>query len=284
MYELIFQTLGKEYCSRPVEVSANSTISVTEQLVCTFDLNRVTKASSRLDTRLPIGASVLSVFQLLESINKTIPKRVEIWRVPKDFSESKTQERTWSYKPPVPDPNSGLDFSKLPIQDPDMNKLLLTIPSSSTSVSVPYSILEQWEGRDRRALLEPGMNSLRAAPLSSGFLFGGKIKEALTADKDDQLHASLARNNSGQCQGAFKRPASRPPAGPVVKMDKWTNLFSKKPSWNPWSGFNISTPSNRPFFSHRSSVRNPAKKNKPQLDKRNSKPPVGRGGPPSYQP
>jgi hypothetical protein len=133
-------------------------------------------------------------------------------------------------------------------------------------------------------LLEPGMNSLRAAPLSSGFLFGGKIKEALTADKDDQLHASLARNNSGQRQGAFKRPASRPPAGPVVKKDKRNNLSSKKPSWNPRSGSNRSTPSNRPSFSQRSSVRNPAKKNKPQLDKRNSKPPVGRGGPPSYQP
>ena len=112
MYELMFQTLGEEYCSRPVEVSANSTISVTEQLVGTFDPPWYT---------FSIGASVLSVFQSLESINKTIPKQGEIWRVPKDFSESKTQERSWSYKPPVPDPNSGLDFSKLPIQDPDMN-------------------------------------------------------------------------------------------------------------------------------------------------------------------
>ncbi|KAH3877745.1 hypothetical protein DPMN_001623 [Dreissena polymorpha] len=85
-------------------------------------------------------------------------------------------------------------------------------------------------------LLEPGINSLRAAPLSSGFLFSGKIQEALTADKDDQLHASVARKSSGQRQGAFKRPASRPPAGPVVKKDKRTNLFS--------------------------SVRNPAKKKK----------------------
>ncbi|KAH3820821.1 hypothetical protein DPMN_122570 [Dreissena polymorpha] len=133
-------------------------------------------------------------------------------------------------------------------------------------------------------LLEPGMNLLRAAPLSSGFFLGGKIQEALTADKDDQLHASLARNNSGQRQGAFKRPASRPPAGPVVKKDKRTNLSSKKPSWNPRSGSNRSTPSKRTSFSQRFSVRNPAKKNKPQLDKRNSKPPVGRGGPPSYQP
>ncbi|KAH3824950.1 hypothetical protein DPMN_126810 [Dreissena polymorpha] len=104
------------------------------------------------------------------------------------------------------------------------------------------------------------MNSLRAAPLSSGFLFGGKIQEALTADKDDQLHASLARNNSEKRQGVLKRPASRPPAGPVVKKDKRTNLFSKKPSWNLLSGSNRSTPSNRPSFSQRSSVRNSAKR------------------------
>ncbi|KAH3877744.1 hypothetical protein DPMN_001622 [Dreissena polymorpha] len=74
IYDLMVQTLGEEYCSRPVEVFANSTISVTEQLVHKFDPNSVTKANSRLDTRLPIGASVLSVFQSLESINTTIPK------------------------------------------------------------------------------------------------------------------------------------------------------------------------------------------------------------------
>ncbi|KAH3787485.1 hypothetical protein DPMN_165609 [Dreissena polymorpha] len=132
-------------------------------------------------------------------------------------------------------------------------------------------------------LLEPGLNSLRTAPLLSGFLFGGKIQEALKADKDDQLHASLARNNSRQRQVALKRPASRPPPGPIVKKDKRTNLFSKKPSWNSRSGSNRSNPINR-TSSQRSSFRNPTKKNKPQVDKRNSKPPVGRGGPPPYQP
>ncbi|KAH3820820.1 hypothetical protein DPMN_122569 [Dreissena polymorpha] len=82
IYDLMFWTLGEEYCSQPVEMSANLTISVIEQLVGTFDPNSVTKASSRLDTCLLIGASVLSVFQSLESINTTIPKRGEIWRVP----------------------------------------------------------------------------------------------------------------------------------------------------------------------------------------------------------
>ncbi|KAH3871044.1 hypothetical protein DPMN_034238 [Dreissena polymorpha] len=51
-------------------------------------------------------------------------------KVRKDFAESKLQER--NYKPPVPDPTSGLDSYKLSSQDPDINKLLLTMPSSST--------------------------------------------------------------------------------------------------------------------------------------------------------
>ncbi|KAH3730218.1 hypothetical protein DPMN_056199 [Dreissena polymorpha] len=65
-------------------------------------------------------------------------------------------------------------------------------------------------------LLQPGMYSLRTAPLSSEFLLGGRIQDAITTDKDDKLHASLARNNSGQRQGSFKRPASMPPAVPAA--------------------------------------------------------------------
>ncbi|KAH3836120.1 hypothetical protein DPMN_109490 [Dreissena polymorpha] len=42
IYELIFQTLGEELCPRPVETSSNSTISITKQLVRTFDPTMVT--------------------------------------------------------------------------------------------------------------------------------------------------------------------------------------------------------------------------------------------------
>ena len=43
--------------------------------------------------------------------------------MPKDLSDPKHNERTRSYKPPVPDPTSGLDFAKLLVQDLDINKL-----------------------------------------------------------------------------------------------------------------------------------------------------------------
>ncbi|KAH3877029.1 hypothetical protein DPMN_000883 [Dreissena polymorpha] len=133
-------------------------------------------------------------------------------------------------------------------------------------------------------LLEPGMNSIRTAPLSSGFLFGGRIQDAISADKDDQLHASLARNNSGQRQGAFKRPASRPMANPVVKKDKRNNLFSKRPSLNPRSVPNKQSSFNRPSVSQKSSVKKSGRKNKSQPNESYSKPFTCKGGPPAYQP
>ncbi|KAH3886865.1 hypothetical protein DPMN_010878 [Dreissena polymorpha] len=107
------------------------------------------------------------------------------------------------------------------------------------------------------------MNSLRTAPLTSGFLFGGRIQEAITADKDDQLHASLARNNSGQRQGAFKQPSFRPPAVPAPKKAKRNNLFSKRPAVNPRSGPNRPSSYNRPSFSKKFSGRDSGKRTNP---------------------
>ena len=69
-------------------------------------------------------------------------------------------------------------------------------------------------------LLETGVNSLRTAPLTADSLFGGRIQAALTADREDQIHASIARSNSGQPPVVFKRPASKPPGAPPAKNAK----------------------------------------------------------------
>ena len=69
-------------------------------------------------------------------------------------------------------------------------------------------------------LLETGVNSLRTAPLTADSLFGGRIQAALTADREDQIHASLARSNSSQRPVVFKRPASKPPGAPPAKNAK----------------------------------------------------------------
>ena len=80
-------------------------------------------------------------------------------------------------------------------------------------------------------LLETGVNSLRTAPLTADSLFGGKIQAALTADREDQIHASIARSNSGQRPVVFKRPASKPPGAPSAKNAKGTvTIPTKRPS------------------------------------------------------
>ncbi|KAH3863862.1 hypothetical protein DPMN_026865 [Dreissena polymorpha] len=108
--ELMFHILGEDYCPRPAELSSNATISVTEQLFRTFNPNRVCKLKARHDPRLPIGSTVLSVLQSLESANKTIPKRGETWKIPKELADPKQQEGSKSYKPPLPDKCPGWIF------------------------------------------------------------------------------------------------------------------------------------------------------------------------------
>ncbi|KAH3808178.1 hypothetical protein DPMN_136529 [Dreissena polymorpha] len=102
----------------------------------------------------------MSVFQSLEPSNKPSPSP---WKVPKDLTEP-TREGGKSYKPPLPDPTTGLDLSKLPGPDPDISKLLLTMPVASSPISVPYSMLENWELRERRSIGLANQIDLMAAP------------------------------------------------------------------------------------------------------------------------
>ncbi|KAH3704929.1 hypothetical protein DPMN_079990 [Dreissena polymorpha] len=70
-------------------------------------------------------------------------------------------------------------------------------------------------------LLEPGVNSLRTVPFTEDSLFGGSIKAAITVYGEDQIFSSLKmEKQSCQSQGAFKRPASKPPTSPTAKNAK----------------------------------------------------------------
>ncbi|KAH3877036.1 hypothetical protein DPMN_000890 [Dreissena polymorpha] len=131
----------------------------------------------------------------------------------------------------------------------------------------------------KQFLLEPGVNSLRTAPLTADSLFGGRIQAAITADREDQIHASLARNNSGQRQGAFKRPASKPPAAKNSK-----NLFYKMLPSTPCPAPNRPSSYNRPFAFRNSSGKESWNKGKNKLDQKTSKPSPGKGRPPQCQP
>ena len=350
VYELMFNTLDEDFCPRPSLSLTGSAVTVTEQVARRREPGRISKATSRVDLRLPIGSSTMAVFQSLEPANKPSPSP---WKAPKELTEPKQMDGGKSYKAPVPDPSTGLDLSKLPVPDADISKLSLTMPSSSTHTAVPLSLLENWELRERRSiglanqldlmaataldlvwelsdsipeelrallihlsrttqclshnaassmsemlrlrrdlilsslpnnfLLETGVNSLRTAPLTADSLFGGRIQSALTADREDQIHASLARSNSGQRPVVFKRPASKPPGAPPAKNAKRDSFPTKRPSAPR-------QPTNRPPFQNRtSSYRKPSvnqnwSKGKPNADKKSFNPSSGKGGPPKGQP
>ena len=203
-----------------------------------------------------------------------------------------------SYRPPVPDPASGLDLSKIPGFDHDITNLSVTKPTASSSLSLPYSMLESWEMRERKTmglanhidlmsaaifklckesvdplpeelralliylsratqtltsnsvssmaemlrlrrevvlglmpsgyLLEPSLNHLRSTPITADTLFGGQISDALTTDREGQIHTSLALgNNMWQKQGTFKRPPPKSPAQGTLSKKKKSSSAQK---------------------------------------------------------
>ena len=78
------------------------------------------------------------------------------------------------------------------------------------------------------------MNSLKTAPFKADTLFGGRIQAAVTADREDQIHASLASSNVGPRPGPFKRPASKSPAqGLAAKKAKKNTFLNRRSSIPP---------------------------------------------------
>ena len=122
-------------------------------------------------------------------------------------------------------------------------------------------------------LLEPGLNSLKTALFTADTLFGERIQAAVTADREGQIHASLARSNVGPRPGAFKRPAPKSPAqGPASKKAKKNTFFNRRSSIPP------------PAPRRPSSYQRPPGKGRPKPDLKVSKPSPGKGGPSKGQP
>jgi len=179
VYELMFHTLDEDFCPRPSLSPTGSAVTVTEQVARRREPGRISKATSRVDLRLPIGSSTMAVFQSLEPANKPSPSP---WKAPKELTEPKQMDGGKSYKAPVPDPSTGLDLSKLPVPDADISKLSLTMPSSSTHTAVPYSLLENWELRERRSIgLANQLDLMAATALDMVWELSDLIPEELRA-------------------------------------------------------------------------------------------------------
>ena len=227
---------------------------------------------------LPLAAAVKSCLSEYDKHNESSFSTT--WTLPS--TATKACEFSKAYRPPAPDPETGLDLAKIAQLDADCAAAKIVKPTPSAPVSLPVSLLESWELRARKSmgiasqldilvaylmqmatdsehgcspemrsllfyigrstkniasnasanlaemlrlrrskvlesspqgfLMQRARDRLLTAPLSSPTLFGGRIKEVLAADKDEQLHAAMARASSAQSTkaGGFKRPA--PPA------------------------------------------------------------------------
>ena len=118
-------------------------------------------------------------------------------------------------------------------------------------------------------IMEPGINRLRTAPLSSNTLFDDRVPTAVSSDREDQLHANLARGNQPAKPSPFKRPAKQADAVPTKKKKEATYQRSPIPSPPPGPQRTYPKPKGRGKFHQ------PGK---------GGKPPAGRGGPPKGQP
>ena len=144
VYEVIFNTLDDDFCKRPAQSIIGSAVTVTKKVARRPQPDRVGRATGREDLCIPIGSTIKSAFDTVEAAKKPFNQP---WKAPKDLAEPKPVEGGGgeSNKPPVADPATGLDLSKLPPPDADMSKLNITIPVSSILAQVPFSMLENWE-------------------------------------------------------------------------------------------------------------------------------------------
>ena len=80
------------------------------------------------------------------------------------------------------DPATGLDLSKLPPPDVDMSKLHITLPVPSTLEQVPFSMLENWELRERRSIgLANQLDLMAAAALDMVWDLSKSVPKELPA-------------------------------------------------------------------------------------------------------
>ncbi len=82
-------------------------------------------------------------------------------------------------------------------------------------------------------LLENSRNRLLTASIRSPDLFGGLVSEVVSADKDDQLHASVAVKSPKPPKTAFKRPAQSAPPSKPSQAKKKRPPPSKAPASGP---------------------------------------------------
>ena len=122
--------------------------------------------------------------------------------------------------------------------DPDvLRSLLLAVNRSAKHImalglSMSAVLLHQRRNaalNTSNLLLSHNKDSLRAAPLNSSSLFGGKIEEVFRANLDDRHH-SLLRANYSRVSANRKRPSSSSFNSNPAKKSRWELKASRVPT------------------------------------------------------
>ena len=122
--------------------------------------------------------------------------------------------------------------------DPDvLHSLLLAVNRSAKHImalglSMSAVLLHQCRNaalNTSNLLLSHNKDSLRAAPLNSSSLFGGKIEEVFRANLDDRHHSLLRANYSGVSANR-KRPSSSTFNSNPAKKSRWEPKASRVPT------------------------------------------------------
>ena len=122
--------------------------------------------------------------------------------------------------------------------DPDvLRSLLLAVNRSAKHImalglSMSAVLLHQRRNaalNTSNLLLSRNKDSIRAAPLNSSSLFGGKIEEVFRANLDDRHHSLLRANYSGVSANR-KRPSSSTFNSNPAKKSRWEPKASRVPT------------------------------------------------------
>ena len=245
-------------------------------------------------TSLPLSPMVREAAEKFDELNMANPA-IQWSLQPKAV---RAMMATTAYRPPCPDAASGMDLSSVAQLDADAQRAKVSKLGPSASVTLPLSLLETWEQRERQSmglssqidffaatvaklasspedaspdrlhqvllflarsaknlaatstanmvemlrlrrsaflssshfLLETSRNRLLTASIRSPHLFGGLVSEVVSADKDDQLHASVAVKSAKPPKKSFKRPVQSTPSSKPSQAKKKRTHPSKAPA------------------------------------------------------
>jgi len=317
-FEAVYDTLPESICPRPPISQSSGLKSCGETAL--WRLRPEDKPEPLSIPSLPLSETVKDTFLKCDAASRTSSD--PNWQLPAKVL--KELIHAGAYRPPRPDPVSGLDLGSTASLDPDAARAYLPKVPPSTRVSLPLSLLEKWELKQRQCLglasqlefflatiieltaredvdveqlhqvvlylsrstsnlaavassslseilrlrratvlsrtpkflLESSREKLLTAPLASPFLFGGSVGEIVTADKDAQIHASVAgrsypirselkKRKSSSTRDSFSGPPSKKPA-----RSKQTSFSRDEPSF---SRDQPSFTKDQPFSSDRAS-------------------------------